>query len=259
MIITYLKFNISIYKLKQPTVVYKTNVLQIHSERINNLEIENKNLKDAVQRYINKSKQKEQYIKISDYFKFVLKFYAHCNKIKLDDLFSQISNERKQVLVEITKFSNENIYVKESDYDNQTFLTKLSTKKHHKSIIEFLEEKCKINKDTFFFIQKTMLQRNSAHHVNVPKKLSNEFFKDDLLAELDHLHQSSEPPNDEDNCLKSVLLAAQIINDIELKKEKDSKINKLRNELSLSVNNRREKRKYVRSRSESMERNSKKK
>ena len=61
-------------------------------------------------------------------------------------------------------------------------------------------------------------------------KISNEFFKDDLLAELDHLHQSSEPPNDVDNCLKSVLLAAQIINDIELKKEKDSKINKLRNE-----------------------------
>lgn len=89
MIITYLKFNISIYKLKQPTVVYKTNVLQIHSERINNLEIENKNLKDAVQsltkqqeQYINKSKQQEQYIKISDYFKFVLKFYAHSNKIK---------------------------------------------------------------------------------------------------------------------------------------------------------------------------------
>lgn len=148
---------------------------------------------------------------------------------------------RKQVLIEIRlnkSLSEEGvIYVKATDYDDPEFLKKLSLKKSHKSMIDFIKQNFGMNENTIFLIQKIMIQRNNLSHYETPNKISNEEFSEDLARELDDI-KTFDPQNKIIACCRAVLLAAQIINNKEL--EKNSK--NLTDILDLNHNSRSKKR-----------------
>ena len=162
---------------------------------------------------INELKNEKFLQKITDYFKYITKYFAKCNDLKVRSLYTIMIKEKAEALEEmgITR------HVKIKDYEeNSNFLKNLSEKEKHKSLIEFVSA-YEINPQQFFLIQKSMMKRNAVCHVDIPDKISPEQFEDDILTELDILQEDDQQQDDEAiSCCKKVLSAALLINKIDL-------------------------------------------
>lgn len=102
-----LKINDFIFKLMKPTVILTSNILETHSDEIYALKRSNQSLKrsnESIKRSnqslkneinhlntkLDKLDEREQFIKISDYFKYILKFYTRKENFKLENLYESL-------------------------------------------------------------------------------------------------------------------------------------------------------------------------